>query len=146
MKVILLKDVPRIGRKYEVKDVPDGHAFNMLLPRKLAERATPEALRRLETLRSKHATEIAESDAAFKAALDKAKDAGATVSADANEEGHLYRAIHADDIVKAFSEKGIELDERSIVIDTPIKHIGVHAVKLSQGGREGEVTFEVVRA
>jgi large subunit ribosomal protein L9 len=146
MKVILLKDVPRIGRKYEVKDVPDGHALNMLLPRKLAERATPDALRRLEAQKSKHAVEVAESDKAFMAALAKAKDAGATVAAEANEEGHLYRAIHADDIVKAFSEKGIEIDERSVVIEAPIKHIGTHTVKLATGGREGDVSFEVIRA
>lgn len=146
MKVILLRDVPRVGRKYEVKDVPDGYAFNMLLPQKLAERATPETLKRLENQKAKHALEVAETDKAFGEALKKAIDAEATVAAEANEEGHLYRAIHADDIVKAFKEKGIELDERAIMIEAPIKHIGAHTVKLSSGGREGDVTVTVTRA
>ena len=48
MKVILLKDVPRIGRKFDVKDVPDGHALNFLIPRKLALRGTPDAIARIE--------------------------------------------------------------------------------------------------
>ncbi len=146
MKVILLRDVPRIGRKYDVKDVPDGHAFNMLLPQKLAERATPDALRRLENQKAKHAVEVAESDSAFAAALKKATEAEAVVTAESNEEGSLYRAVHADDIVKAFAEKGIVLDERSIVIETPIKHIGAHTVKLASGTREGDVAITVARA
>jgi large subunit ribosomal protein L9 len=146
MKVILSRDVPRIGRKYEVKDVPDGHALNFLIPRGLAERATTDTLRRLENQKTKHAIEIAATDTAFSEALARAKDAGATVRAEANEEGHLYRAIHADDIVKAFAEKGIELDERAVIIDAPIKHIGPHNITLSSNGREGVVTLLVERA
>ena len=69
MKVILQKDVPKIGRKYEVKDVPDGYAQNFLLPRKLALRATPDSLRRLEQNKSKHALDLAASATAFKEAL-----------------------------------------------------------------------------
>lgn len=146
MKVILLKDVPRIGRKYDVKDVPDGHALNLLLPRRLAERATQDALARLEKQKAKHALEAAESDNAFREALLKASEAGARIAVEANEEGHLYRALHTDDVAQAFAEKGIELDERSILIETPIKSLGVHTVKLASGDREGDVTVEVVRA
>jgi large subunit ribosomal protein L9 len=146
MKVILLKDVPRIGRKYEVKDVPDGHALNFLLPRRLAERATPDSLKRLESQKAKHALEVAQSEEAFESALTKAKDAHATVTAEANDEGHLYRAVHADDIVEAFKAKGIEVEERAVVIDAPIKALGTHTIKLSSGGREGDVAIEVVRA
>jgi large subunit ribosomal protein L9 len=126
MKVILLKDVPRIGRKYEVKDVPDGHALNFLIPRRLGERATPEVLKRLEAQKAKHALEMAATDKAFDDALKNAKDAAPEVSAEANDEGHLYRAVHADDIVAAFKVKGIEVEERAIVIDTPIKSLGAH--------------------
>jgi large subunit ribosomal protein L9 len=145
MKVILLKDVPRIGRKFEVKDVPDGHALNFLIPRRLAERATADVLKRLDVQKSKHALEVAETEQAFEAALATAKDAGVTVTAEANDEGHLYRAVHADDIVEAFKLKGIEIEERAIVIDTPIKSLGAHHITISANGREGQATIEVVR-
>ena len=46
MKVILLRDVAKIGKRFEVKEVPTGHALNFLIPKKLAEPATTEALRR----------------------------------------------------------------------------------------------------
>lgn len=146
MKVILQKDVPRIGRKYDVKDVPDGHALNFLLPRKLAERATPDALRRLEEKKSKHALDVAQSDKAFTEALKQAVEAEATIAAEASDEGGLYRAVKVDEIVKAFAEKGISFEERSIIIDTPLKHIGTHTIKLSSGGREGECTITIVKA
>ena len=144
MKVILLKDVPRIGRKFEVKDVPDGHAFNFLIPRKLGERATPDALKRLEVMKAKSAVQHAESEQAFKDAVAKATEVGATVVADANADGGLYKAVHADDIVKAFKEKGIILEERSVLIDVPIKATGSHEVKLASGTHEGSVTITVV--
>ena len=146
MKVILLKDVPRIGRKYEVKDVPDGHALNFLLPRKLAERATPDSLRRLEVTKTKNAVAHAQSEQAFKDAVAKATEVGATVTAEANTDGGLYKAVHADDIVKAFKERGVELEERAILIDTPIKTTGAHTVTLASGAYEGAVTITVVAA
>ncbi len=144
--MILLKDVPRIGRKYEVKDVPDGHAQNFLLPRRFAERATPDALKRLESQKAKHALEIAESEKAFTEALKKAAEANATITAEANSEGSLYRAVHQDDVVKAFAEKGITLEERSVIIEEPIKHVGEHTIRLSSAGHEGECTITVVAA
>lgn len=146
MKVILQKDVPRIGRKYDVKDVPDGHALNFLLPRKLAERATPEALKRLETKKSQHSLEIAESDKTFADALKKAADAEVMIAVEASDEGGLYRAVRIEEIASAFSEKGILFEERSIQIDTPIKHTGTHTIRLASGGREGECVITVVKA
>ena len=57
MKVILLKDVAKLGKKYEVKEVPDGHATNFLIPRGLVEIATSGGLKKVELSREKEAQE-----------------------------------------------------------------------------------------
>ena len=48
MRVIFLQDVPRVGKKYDIKEINDGYAMNFLFPRKLAESATPRAVAELE--------------------------------------------------------------------------------------------------
>ena len=144
MKVILLKDVPRIGKKHQIKDVPDGHAQNFLIPRKLAERATPDAIKRIEAHNAKVVLGRAESDHAFKDALKHASDAAATVRAGANKEGGLYKAITAKEIIAAFKEKGVVFDEHDMHIDTPVKSLGVHTVHVSHGAHTGVLSFTVI--
>jgi large subunit ribosomal protein L9 len=144
MKVILQKDVPRIGRKYDVKDVPDGHAQNFLLPRGLAVRATPDALARLNTHKTQHHEKQVQSENAFTQALAEASEKQIVVEGDSNTEGHLYRAIHASDIAQSLEARGITIDEASIVIDTPIKSLGEHTVAVSSHGKEGHITITVV--
>ena len=55
MKVILLQDVAKIGKRFETVDVPDGYALNMLIPKRMAEPATPENLKRVDARRTKAA-------------------------------------------------------------------------------------------
>jgi large subunit ribosomal protein L9 len=146
MKVILLKDVPKIGRKHEVKEVPDGHALNFLLPRGFVERATADALKRLEMDKAKHALKTAESEAAFLHVLKEADAVSVNIFSEANAEGHLYRAVQKDKIVRAFKEKGMILEERSIHLENPIKSLGEHTITLSSQGKEGKVRINVTRA
>lgn len=146
MKVILLKDVPRIGRKHQIKDVPDGHAHNFLIPRKLAERATPDAIKRIEAHDAKLALGRAESDQAFKDALKRASEAAAALSAGANKEGGLYKAVTVKEILAAFKEKGVVFEEHDMHIETPIKTLGAHTVRVSHGAHTGVVSFTVIAA
>ena len=58
MKIILLKDVAKLGRKHDIKEISDGHALNMLIPRGLAIAATPAAIKRVELEKAKMAGEM----------------------------------------------------------------------------------------
>lgn len=143
MKVILTKDVARVGRKYDVKDVPDGHAINFLIPRKLAERATPDVIARVEKMRASAEAGKAESEAKFKEMIANLGDAGVVLKAEANEQGGLFRAIHASDVLDALTKRGFRVSEEQIIIEEPIKTIGAHTIKLSSGGTESDCKVTV---
>ncbi|HEU4677129.1 MAG TPA: 50S ribosomal protein L9 [Candidatus Paceibacterota bacterium] len=145
MKVILIRDVARLGRKSEVKDVPSGHAQNFLIPRKLAIPATPENVRRLGEAMKKNAAAEAERMETFRAALAACAAKPVTIEAEANEQGHLFKGLHAKDVVHALAAAGCEFDESDIVLSAPIKSIGTHTVALERGDEKGSATLEVVK-
>jgi large subunit ribosomal protein L9 len=147
MKVILLKDIPKLGRKFEVKDVADGFASNMLLPRSLARMATPAALAEIEALRASEAAihsvheELARKN---RASIEAAK---VTVSAEANEQGHLFAAVHEDAIAAALKEQAhIDLSPALISVSEPIKALGEHKVAVKIGDEEAAFTLVVEAA
>lgn len=144
MKVILLRDVARIGRKYEVKDVPDGHAQNFLIPRKFAEAATPHNLKRLEE-RSAHVhadTQAAQEQ--FEALIAALAEKPAVITAGANEKGNLFKGVHAEDIVSALTAAtGISVSADVVVLPRPIKETGEHTVTLALGELVRDVTITI---
>lgn len=145
MKVILLQDVAKIGKRFTVTNVPDGYAINQLIPKKLALPATPENLKR--TLR--HNQAIAASKEADVTRLDTAVSALAgksiIVTAEANQQGHLFQAIHEADIVAAATASGIVIDVQMLRISNPIKALGDHEVYLVGNKKEHPVTVTVIK-
>ncbi len=146
MKVILLQDVRGIGRKFDVKEVADGFAQNMLLPRKLAERATSERVKQIE---GKRATVLKEREMAatkLKEELKKLSSVSVSVTAPANDQGHLFKGIKEDDIAEALKVRAnIELPSTSIVLEAPIKNVGAHTVRVKVGEHSGSFRLEVVK-
>ncbi len=146
MKVILVKDVARLGRKSEVKDVPDGHALNFLIPRKLAIIATPDQLRKVAEEVKKRGEQSEGVLGAFDAACATLKETSVTLYVEANEQGHLFKGINAEDIVGQIQHSlGIVLDVKSIVLEHPIKSVGTHMIPLSYKDRRGECTLIVAK-
>lgn len=143
MKVILLRDVARIGKRYEIKEVPSGHALNFLIPRKLAEPATSENIKRLQAHKEKHAASMALDAANFEEALTKLKDTTVRIPVDANDQGHLFRGVRAEDIAHALAAEGLTVDSHQIDLAQPIKSIGTHEVGLHSGSAKGTFTIEV---
>lgn len=142
MKVILLQDVARIGRRFEVKDVPDGHALNFLIPRNMAELATPENLKRVQARAAKQETDHANREEAFDAALAKLSETQVTLSAEANDQGHLFKGIKPADIVSALEAHSVTLTEDQIELPRPIKEVGTHTIVVHLGEKKG--SFELV--
>ncbi|MFZ2593970.1 MAG: 50S ribosomal protein L9 [Minisyncoccia bacterium] len=137
MKVILLKDTPKIGKKGEIKEVSDGYAQNFLFPQKKAERATPE---KIATVQRELKDAVAHKAAALKIFTDAIKSLdGVKISAKATLEGGLFEAITASKIAAASRAQGVSIPESTIHISTPIKHTGEHSVPVHFDGWKGSV-------
>ena len=144
MKVILIKDVARLGRKSEVKDVPDGHALNFLIPKKFAVIATPEQLRRVTEEAKKHGEQHEHAIKEFTQICESLKVV--QYSVEANEQGHLFKGVNAEDIAKHLkASEGIALEASTVHLAHPIKDLGTHAVPLSYKDVQGVCTLEIVK-
>ncbi len=139
MKVVLLQDVAKIGRRFSVVDVPNGYALNMLIPKGLAEAATPENMKRVTAMKNSASTSQADKESLFEAALSLIEGKAIVVSAAANDKGHLFEAVKLDSIIGAIGGHGAVVTAEQLAIDTPIKEVGEHTIAL----REGDVTKKI---
>ena len=131
MEVILLERVEKLGAIGDVVKVKDGYARNYLLPRKKALRANDANRKLFETQRA----QIEADNATRRADAEKASKGvdGKTVQLirQASNVGHLYGSVSARDIVDALDAQGAKVTKSQVVLDRPIKAIGVHEVKVA---------------
>ncbi|MFA5096961.1 MAG: 50S ribosomal protein L9 [Candidatus Omnitrophota bacterium] len=130
MEVILTKDVDKIGKAGNVVKVKDGFARNLLLPQKLAVPVTPGNLKRLEAerQRSVQESEKKKQDAiALRERLDKLS---LTISATAQDEKSLYGSVTGQEISAALQEEGIDIDKNLIILDEPLRKLGIFEVNV----------------
>lgn len=146
MRVILLQDIPRIGRKYDITDVKDGYARNLLIPRGKAEAATPETEKRVQKLREEHEARERRREETLIEILDKAGGESVAITAKANEKGHLFAGVGSEEVAKALQEKtGETVNAGLIKLEAPIKEIGGHEVKIQVGDREESFKLNIER-
>jgi large subunit ribosomal protein L9 len=144
MKIILLKDVKKIGHAHEAIEVADGYALNFLIPKKLAIPATAVAMKEAE-LRRKQASERAELDAKLLAQnIAALAEARIVIRAKANEKGHLYDAVGEPEIKKAVKEQEhIDLSDDAIKLEKPIKELGIFEIPVSAAGTFGKFSITI---
>jgi large subunit ribosomal protein L9 len=144
MKIILLKDINKLGKKDEVKEVNDSYAFNFLLPEKLAVRATAELIAAAAARQKRAQTEkIVHHDELEKAA-GKLAGKKITIIKEASEKGKLFAAVSAEEILAAIKkELGVALEPEHFKIGEHLKKIGVHEVPLQIGSKKIGMTVEI---
>jgi len=143
MKVILLQDVPKIGKRHDVKEVNNGFAQNFLIPKKLVEIATKKALERLEKVEAVALLERKKQEEMLMKSLDKIKGVTLTLKEKATESGGLFSSIGKDKIVSEMKKQhDIEMNEDYIALDKPIKEVGEFDVPVSVGKKK--VKFKLV--
>lgn len=144
MKVILLRDVARLGKRFAVAEVPDGYALNQLIPKGMAEAATPENLKRVNARTDKQTSNKVNSEAEFVTALAALKVAPISITMQANEQGHLFKAVKAADIATAAAAAGHAIPVDSIALIDPIKSVGDHTIVAKMGATAGEFTLTII--
>jgi large subunit ribosomal protein L9 len=142
MKVILLKDIPRIGKKNEIKDVADGFAQNALLPKKLAQIATPTAIAALKDSQEKAEQAHTKEIEVMKSAIEELQNHKLVIELPANGQGHLFSKFKIEQLKKLFKEKNITFDAKYI---TPFefKEIGTYSIKVKSPQVIGEFAIEI---
>ena len=131
MKVILLQDIPKLGKKFEVKEVADGHAQNRLIPEGLVKPATKEALEWVEMqkeLSEKTAEESLQKSQGMASQLD---DMEVQILMKVGEEGQLFEAVSAQKIVDRLKEMGYDVKKSQVKLEESLKELGEFPVKLS---------------
>lgn len=144
MKIILLKDVKKIGKRDEVKNVADGYALNSLIPNGFALPATPANLKMLESKTAKERSDREHLEQALSNSVLKLKDRTLILSGKVNEKGHLFASLHKEDIIKVFeAETGMRLLSEYINLDKNIKEAGEQKLKIKIGNREEDIVLNI---
>jgi large subunit ribosomal protein L9 len=128
-QAILLKDTDELGERGDVIDVSPGYLRNYLVPRKIAQPATPAAI--AESQRRREAAERAVAEAAQKAEETAAllRKTVLTISHQAGDDGRLFGSVTSQEIVDAIRQaRGVRLDKRHVALAEPIKTTGTHMV------------------
>ncbi|MGG7179215.1 50S ribosomal protein L9 [Clostridium paraputrificum] len=130
MKVILLQDVKKIGKKGDVINTSDGYARNFLFPRKLAQEATDASLHILNNQKeNERKQKLAEIEAAQKLA-GELKGKEIRITAKAGDGGKLFGAITSKDVAELIdAQYKIKVDKKKIVMDT-IKIVGGYEIEV----------------
>lgn len=130
MKVVLLERVENLGQIGDIATVKDGFARNYLLPRQKALRATAANLKVFEAQKE----QIVARNAAAKASAEKSAGEldGSTyvIIRQAGDSGQLYGSVNARDVADAVAEAGGKVERNQIVLNTPIKTLGLHSLKV----------------
>ncbi len=144
MKIILLKDIPKLGRKYDIKDVSDGYALNMLIPRGMAEVATASALEKSRVLKAKATTEKKVQGELLAKNLDTIKGLTLNLKEKANEKGHLFAGITKEMLSGEIQKSArLNIDPESIKLPKPLKEVGEHKVVVEAMDRKVEFTVNI---
>lgn len=128
MEVILKQNVEKLGRMGEVVNVKDGFARNFLFPRSVAMEANKANLKVLESIKLSRAAVSEKEKKQAQALADKLQGSSFTMVAEANADDKLYGSVGVQELAKFLEGEGYQVDERSILIDEPIKALGAFEV------------------
>lgn len=144
MEVLLLQDIPGVGKKSDLIVVGDGFALNFLLPRRAALVATPLVRKRYADLIRRRAEEREAEKSAKSSAAEALSGKTVTISKKATKTGKLYAGITEEHLVQEVRKQlGVQVKEDDIDLPEHIKAVGSHQISVTMGDQTVQVTVKV---
>ena len=128
MEVILLEDIPSLGQVGDLVRVADGYARNFLLPKKKAVRATSKKLKALEHEKRLVQDRLEKSVREAERLATRLEDYSCTIAKSVGESGKLFGAVTSMEIEQNLLENGFQIERKNILLDEPIKSLGIYTV------------------
>ena len=129
-ELLLMTDVENLGKEGEVVTVSEGYARNFLLPRKLAAPVTEATRRRLAKFQRARELTREATLAASQALAAKLQNVSCTIAVKTGEGERLYGSVAATDILRVLKEQGFDLERQAVVLEHPLKELGVYDVPI----------------
>ena len=146
MKIILQKDVPTLGKKGEIKNVPDGYARNFLFKKGLAIAATEEATSVLERQKTSDQKKKEKELAQLRELAKKLNSLALKTTLKLGEMGEAFGSVSPAKIISLMKEKGFHIGKSNIALEHPIKTLGEHKIKIKlEHGLETEIKLTIER-
>jgi len=144
MKVILLKDIPKVGRRFDVKEVAEGHALNFLIPRGMAKVATQQAIQKIEAMKKADMTERQIQGEMLVKNLETIRGLTIHLKEKANDKGHLFAGVTKEMLAgEILKSARLNIPAESIKLDKPVKEVGEHKITVEAMGKKAEFTIIV---
>ena len=147
MEVILLERIGKLGQMGDVVNVKDGYARNFLLPQGKALRASQKNMKRFENERAQLEARNLELKTEAESVSEKVNGESFTIIRQAGDTGQLYGSVSTRDISEVITQGGCSIDRTQVLLDRPIKLLGIHKVRLVLHPEvQSEVTVNVARS
>jgi len=124
MKVILTKDIEKVGKKGDIKNVSDGYARNFLFAKNSAVVATETSIKGVEDAKKRDLVRLAKEKEVFVELAAKLGKLSLTIARQVGEEDKMFGAVTAEDVAEAVKAEGFEVDKRKVELHEPIKALG----------------------
>ena len=130
MEILLLTDIEKVGREGDIITVADGYARNYLIPQKKAIRASKRAAEMQKSLQRRRITRAAAELAESKELAERISTLSCTISAKVGEDEKLFGSVTTADVAEALRKEGLAIDKKKILLDSPIKNLGIYSVPI----------------
>lgn len=143
MKIILLKDVKGLGKKYDIKEAKDGHALNLLIPQGLAVHATDKNVKDVEIKKKNDLEHRKIQEDLLLMNLKELDGIKIDMAEKANAKGHLFAGIHKEQIIPEIKRQvKIDMLSEFLILEKPIKETGEHEISVKVADKT--VKFKLV--
>jgi large subunit ribosomal protein L9 len=130
MKIILKEDIPSIGKRGDIVNVSDGYGRNYLIPKKLAFLATTNNIKAFENEKKNKEKKLLKVKKEALNLASKIESFSLTINVKVGEGDKLFGSVTSKDIEERLKKEGINIDKKDIILDEPIKALGVYSIPI----------------